>query len=515
LAIKDNAFTTLANELSIDGLSVVLTDGSSFPVSGPYIVTICYPSGEDTEKLLIDSRSSNTLTVNAAGRAYGGTTAAIHPALNYCFIGAVEELVTEIRAEIDLKVTGPASPTDGHVVAFDGATGKLVKDGGVLGTMAAQASSGYPAHALAEAENDFLVGAPTPFGTWVRKTLAQVKTILGLGSAAYTASGDYAVAGKGVTNGDSHDHAGGDGGQVDHGGLAGLGDDDHTIYVKHSLATAISDFLVASGAGAWVKKTLAEVKTILGLGTAAYTASGDYATAAQANANHSGDATGATALTIAVEAVTYAKMQHVSATDKLLGRSTAGAGDVEEIACTAAGRAILDDANAAAQLVTLGALPLAGGTMSGDITLGELTAIALDPDASADEKWSGITVTGTAGATLAVGDLCYLNSAWKWVLTDANAAATAGSVALGLCILAAAADNSATRMLLMGTMKSAAFPASITGGAQLYVSTTAGDMTTTQPTGVDDVIRVVGWAILTEPNTILFSPSSDFITRTA
>jgi hypothetical protein len=182
---------------------------------------------------------------------------------------------------------------------------------------------------------------------------------------------------------------------------------------------------------------------------------------------------------------------------------------------SAAGAALIDDANAAAQLVTLGALPIAGGTMSGDITLGENTAIALDPAGSADEKWSGITVSGTAGATLAVGDLCYLNSAWKWVLTDANAASTSGSVALGLCVLAAAGDTAATKMLLMGTMRSAAFPASITGGAQLYVSGTAGDMTTTQPTGVDDVIRVVGWAILTEPNTMYFAPSSDFITRTA
>jgi hypothetical protein len=52
--------------------------------------------------------------------------------------------------------------------------------------------------------------------------------------------------------------------------------------------------------------------------------------------------------------VTYAKMQDVSATDRLLGRSTAGAGDVEEIACTTAGRALLDDADAAAQRATLG-----------------------------------------------------------------------------------------------------------------------------------------------------------------
>ena len=55
------------------------------------------------------------------------------------------------------------------------------------------------------------------------------------------------------------------------------------------------------------------------------------------------------------DAVTYAKIQNVSVTDKVLGRSTAGAGDVEEIACTAAGRALLDDANAAAQRATLSA----------------------------------------------------------------------------------------------------------------------------------------------------------------
>ena len=62
---------------------------------------------------------------------------------------------------------------------------------------------------------------------------------------------------------------------------------------------------------------------------------------------------GAVATTIAADAVTYAKIQNVSATDKVLGRSTAGAGDVEEIACTAAGRALIDDADATAQRATL------------------------------------------------------------------------------------------------------------------------------------------------------------------
>lgn len=40
--------------------------------------------------------------------------------------------------------------------------------------------------------------------------------------------------------------------------------------ISHSLATAAGDFLVASKAGQFVKKTLAEIKALLGLGTAAY-----------------------------------------------------------------------------------------------------------------------------------------------------------------------------------------------------------------------------------------------------
>jgi hypothetical protein len=70
---------------------------------------------------------------------------------------------------------------------------------------------------------------------------------------------------------------------------------------------------------------------------------------------------------LAASAVTYAKIQNVSATDKLLGRSTAGAGVVEEIPLTAAGRALLDDADAAAQRTTLGLGTLATqtGTFSG------------------------------------------------------------------------------------------------------------------------------------------------------
>lgn len=50
-----------------------------------------------------------------------------------------------------------------------------------------------------------------------------------------------------------------------------------------------------------------------------------------------------------------AKLLALSAADRLIGRSTGGAGAAEEIACTAAGRALIDDADAGEQCATLGA----------------------------------------------------------------------------------------------------------------------------------------------------------------
>lgn len=91
--------------------------------------------------------------------------------------------------------------------------------------------------------------------------------------------------------------------------------------------------------------------------------------------------------TIDNDAVTYGKIQNVSTTDRLLGRSSAGAGDIEEIICTAAGRALLDDANAAAQLTTLGAAAVGQTTYVGT------TAIALNR-ASAAQALTGIDSIG-------------------------------------------------------------------------------------------------------------------------
>ena len=154
-------------------------------------------------------------------------------------------------------------------------------------------------------------------------------------------------------------------------------------------------------------------------------------------------------------------------------------------------------------------LPLTGGTMTGDIQLGE-TDIKLDAVLSGDEKWSGITVAGTAGATLAVGDVCFLQTAdSKWELVDGILDGTdlGFKLQLGICVLAANAD-AATEMLVYGKVRSAAFPA-LTVGAPVYLDDTAGDLVCTQPSTTNFAIRVVGYAITAED--LMFCPSNDYI----
>ena len=159
-------------------------------------------------------------------------------------------------------------------------------------------------------------------------------------------------------------------------------------------------------------------------------------------------------------------------------------------------------------------LALAGGTLTGPITLGENTSIALDPAGSADGKYSGITVTGTGGATIAFGDVVTLDKDdSRWELVDISVAAAATGDARGLLGIAvtSSSDGGALTVLLHGIIRADAnFPA-LTIGAPVYASTT-GDIVVTQPTTTDHVIRVVGSALTADE--IYFCPSPDYTTHT-
>ena len=55
-------------------------------------------------------------------------------------------------------------------------------------------------------------------------------------------------------------------GTTDHGGLGGLGDDDHTQYIKDTEFTQDSSVLVGTGAGTFVEETGATLRNSIGSG---------------------------------------------------------------------------------------------------------------------------------------------------------------------------------------------------------------------------------------------------------
>ena len=85
-------------------------------------------------------------------------------------------------------------------------------------------------------------------------------------------------------------------------------------------------------------------------------------------------------------------------------------------------------------------------------TLAENDLIQLEELLSADAKYSGIACTGVYGATLAYGQLIYLNNDdGRWELADADAAATCSSQ-LGIA-LEAGNDGDTKKVFLIGYIR--------------------------------------------------------------
>lgn len=145
--------------------------------------------------------------------------------------------------------TGPTGPIgDTGSEGPTGPTGPAATDHGVLNGLEDDDHLQYILHSLAGAVNDFLIASGA--NTYVKKTLAETGAIL---------EGD--IQHNNLQGYDAAYHF--TEGSIDHGAIAGLGDNDHTQYILHSLADAANDFLVASGANTFIKKTLAETGAIL------------------------------------------------------------------------------------------------------------------------------------------------------------------------------------------------------------------------------------------------------------
>ena len=183
------------------------------------------------------------------------------------------------------------------------------------------------------------------------------------------------------------------------------------------------------------------------------------------------------------DAVTYAKIQNVSATDKLLGRSTAGAGDVEEIACVAFARTILDDADAATARTTLGAV---GG--SGTINaVPKFTAATTLGDSSITDDGTKVTLTvplRAADGTSGLPSQSFANAAGvgSYVLDSVTAAFV---VSASIEAMRWSADGSLGRVVMpgytrVGTATDAAaqgdFVAGLTGAARMFYDQSVPEM---------------------------------------
>jgi hypothetical protein len=116
--------------------------------------------------------------------------------------------------------------------------------------------------------------------------------------------------------------------------------------------------------------------------------------------------------------------------------------------------------------------------------------------------YGDIVTFGTG--TLTAGSLYYLNSSQVWTLTDADAASSStGMLAFAL------GTSPSNGMLVRGYLRNTGFTTNT--GDILYVSTTAGAITTTAPSGTGDIIRIIGYTIDGANEVIYFNPDNTWV----
>ena len=118
----------------------------------------------------------------------------------------------------------------------------------------------------------------------------------------------------------------------------------------------------------------------------------------------------------------------------------------------------------------------------------------------------GGEVVKLGSGTLTTGKLYYLNGA-SWAEVDADAPATGADQLLGIAM---GSSPTTDGLLIRGFFRAHTYLSNFSGGKAVYISTTAGGMDTTAPSGTGDFVRVIGYCTNAN-NIIYFNPSSTWI----
>jgi hypothetical protein len=138
-------------------------------------------------------------------------------------------------------------------------------------------------------------------------------------------------------------------------------------------------------------------------------------------------------------------------------------------------------------------LSIMGEKNTNTLTLGAGNVL-LRPDTMADDSVSGETFVGTAGEDLAWGDVVYMAADGKFYKADADSSSTAPAVAF--CTATISADASGEFLKRGWIRDDSAYNFTKGPGASglIYLSTDAGAVTQTAPSGTGDQVQVLGWA---------------------
>ena len=144
---------------------------------------------------------------------------------------------------------------------------------------------------------------------------------------------------------------------------------------------------------------------------------------------------------------------------------------------------------------------LLGVDSSGNVVKTSSFNVELD-DTPASGTASGNIVKWSVSETVTAGTLYAVKTNGGWTAADADTEAKS----IGLLAIALG-SNATAGMLLQGFFYKASHGFTI--GLPLYISNTTGAFSTTRPTGINDYVRIIGYA--TSTNHIYFDPDKTFV----